>query len=174
MEVATLAALIVGVIVGAITTVGVVFTYKTWRDSSEQTSIQRESYLDSHPCQLNPIARIISVDESPIAGIGLQLEIRNDGLGRAFNIEYEARSIFLWDFDYQWRVRNAQTSNLMRRDPQAAKYRGSYPPFRFNEHLDMPPSIRDVGLKYLEPNQTPFGPRIILCALEILGPSFRA
>ena len=148
-----MAALIVGVIVGAITTVGVVFSYKTWRNSSEQTAIQLETHLDSHPCQLNPIVRIISVDESPIAGVRLQLEIGNDGRGRAFNVEYEARSTFLWDFDQQWTVRCGQTSNLTRRDPRVARSQGSYPTFGFNELWDIPPFIRDVGIKYLEPNQ---------------------
>lgn len=129
------------------------FSYESWRNSSEQTAIQRATYLDSRPCQLNPIVRIIAVDESRIGGVSLQLEIGNDGLGRAFNIEYESRSTFLWDFDYQWKVRTAQTLNLMRRDPGIARSGGSYPLFGFDERLDMPPSIRDVNLKYLEPNQ---------------------
>ena len=156
MEVATLVsliALIATVVVGVITAIGVVSAHKTSRNSSKQTAIQRDSYLDSRPCKLNLIARIISVDESPIAGITLQLEIGNNGLGRAFNIEYTVHSTFLWDFESQWRVRTSQTLNKMRRDPDAAKYRGSYLTFGFNELWDIPPFIRDVGIKYLEPNE---------------------
>ena len=153
MEVATLVALIVAVVVGAITTIGVVFTYKTWRNSSEQTAIRRATHLDSRPCQLNPIVRIISVDKSPIAGVSLQLEIGNDGRGQAFNVDYEARSTFLWDFDQQWTIRCTQTSNLMRRDLRVVWSRGSYPTFGFDELWDIPPCIRDVGIKYFEPNQ---------------------
>ena len=154
MDVANLfigvASLLVGLVVGA---VGVFFAYKNTQNSSKRAEIERQAHLDSHPCQLNAIARIVEVDESPVGGVSLKLEIRNDGLGRAFNIGCEARSTFLWGFDYQRTVRNAQTLNLMRRDTGSARLRNSYSPFGFDELLDMPPNLRDVGLKYLEPEQ---------------------
>ena len=131
----------------------VFFTHRNSQNSSKLAEIERQAYLDSRPCQLNVIARIVAVDESPVGGVSIQLEIRNDGMGRAFNMSCEARSTFLWDFDCQRTVRNAQTLNLMCRDPGAARSRSSYPPFGFDERLDMPPHFRDVGLKYLEPEQ---------------------
>ncbi len=142
--------LIVGLLVGA---AGVLFARKNAQNSSRRAEIERQAYLDSRPCQLNVVALIVAVDESPVGGVSLRLEIRNDGLGRAFNIGCEARSTFLWDFDHQRMVRNAQTLNLMRRDPGSARSRSSYPPFGFDERLDMPPRLRDVGLKFLEPEQ---------------------
>ena len=150
MEVVSLA---IGVPSFVAAAAGAVFAYRTARNSSKQAEIEQQAYLDSVPCQLNVIARIIAVDESPVGGVSLQLEIRNGGLGRAFNIECEARSTFLWDFDYQRTVRTAQTFNLMRRDPRAARSRVSYPPFGFDERLDMPRCLRGDGLKYLEPDQ---------------------
>lgn len=140
----------VGLLVGAAT---VFFALKSAQNSSKRTEIERQAYLDSRPCQLNVVARVVAVDESPVGGVSLHLEIRNDGLGRAFNIGCDARSTFLWDFDYQRRVRNAQTLKLMRRDPSWARSRSSYPRFGFDELLDMPPHLRDVGLKFLEPEQ---------------------
>ena len=131
----------------------VFFALKNFQNSSKRKEIERQAYLDSRPCQLNVVARIVAVDESPVGGVSLQLEIRNDGLGRAFNIGCDARSTFLWDFDYQRTVRNAQTLNLMRRDPGSASSHSSYAPFGFDELLDMPPHLRDVGLKLLEPDQ---------------------
>jgi hypothetical protein len=141
------AALVIAVIFGVVGAVGAFFGYKSWRNS-------RQPYLDSLPCKLSPVAKIVSVDESPIGGVSLQVEIRNNGLGRAFNVACEAHSTFLWDFDYQRTTRNAQTLNLMRRDSRWARSRDSYPPFGFDERLDMPPSLRDVHMKYLEPNQS--------------------
>ena len=41
----------------------------------------------------------------------------------------------------------------MRRDPGAVRSGYPYPPFGFDERLDMPPRLRDVGLKYFEPDQ---------------------
>ena len=129
------------------------FGYRAARSSSKQAEVARRAYLDSIPSQLNVIARIVAVDESPVGGVCLQLDIRNGGLGRAFNVGYEARSTFLGNFDYQRTVRTAQTFNLMRRDPRAARSRVSYPPFGFDERLDMPRCLRGVGLKYLDPDQ---------------------
>ncbi len=129
------------------------FIYRSKRNSEKQTEIQRQTYVDSRPCHLNPIVRIAAVDLSPTGGIDLQLDIRNDGLGRAFNIVCEARSTFLWDFEYQRTVRKAQTLNLMRRDPRTSRVNGSYAPLGFDERLDIPPYIRDTGSKFLEPDQ---------------------
>lgn len=146
----SISSLFVGLVVGA---VGVYFARRNAHSSSERAEIERQAYLDSLPCQLNVIARLAVIDESPTGGITLQLEIHNDGLGRAFNVGAEVRSTFLRDFDGQRTRRNAQTLNLMRRDPRAALASGSYPPFGFDERLDMPPRLRDIGLKYLEPGQ---------------------
>ena len=142
--------LFVGLFVGA---AGVLFARKNAQNSAKRAEIERQAYLDSRPCQLNVVARIVAVDESPVGGVSLRLEVRNDGLGRAFNIGCEARSTFLWDFDYQRTARNAQTLSLMRRDPGSARSRISYAPFGFDERLDIPPHLRDVGLKFLEPEQ---------------------
>lgn len=142
--------LFVGLAVGA---TGVFFARKNAQNSSKRAEIERQAYLDSRPCQLSVVARIVAVDESPVGGVSLQLEIRNEGLGRAFNIGCEAYSTFLWDFDYQRTVRNSQTLSLMRRDPGSARSRISYHPFGFDERLDMPPHLRDVGLRFLEPEQ---------------------
>lgn len=154
MDVANLllgiSSLFVALVVGA---VGIYFARRNAQSSAERAEIERQAHLDSLPSQLNVIARLAAIDKSPIGGITLQMEIQNDGLGRAFNVGSEVRSTFLWDFGHQRTVRNAQTLNLMRRDPRAALARGSYPPFGFDERLDMPPRLRDVGLKYLEPGQ---------------------
>ena len=75
------------------------FGYRNKRDTDKQTEFGRRAYVDSLPCQLNAATRIVAVDQSPTGGISLQIEIQNEGLGRAFNIVCETRSTFLWDFD---------------------------------------------------------------------------
>ena len=58
-----MASLFVGLAVGA---VGVLFAYKNAQNSSRRAEIERQAYLDSLPCQLNAIARIVAVDESSV------------------------------------------------------------------------------------------------------------
>ena len=144
---------LVSAIVTLVVSVGsVFFAYRSARSSSKRAEIERQTYVSSVPCQLSAIARIVSVDEGAIGGVSLQVEICNDGLGRAFNIECEARSTFLWGFDEQLTVRNSQTFNLMRRDPAASRAGRPYPPFGFDEQIDIPPHVC-VESKYLEPDQ---------------------
>ena len=145
-----IASLLVAIVTG---TAGWLFAHKNAQNSSKRAEIARQAYLDSLPCQVSPMARIVAVDESSIGGISLQLEIHNYGLGRAFNLSYEAQSTFLRQFDCQRTVRMTQTLNLMRRDPGAARFKDPYPPFGFDQRLDMPPFLRDASLKYLEPCQ---------------------
>ena len=150
MEIAGLAIGVAVLVIGAVT---LFYARRSAQSSSKQAEIGRTAYLDSRPCQLNAIARIVDVDEGFAGGISLQVEISNDGLGRAFNFAYEARSTFLWDFDHQQMVREAQELNLSLRAPAAAKSRNADPRFGFNGRLDMPTRIRDAGLQYLEPGQ---------------------
>ena len=140
------ASLVVAVISGAL-------VYGSKRNSEKQTEIQRQAYVESRPCHLTPVVRIAAVELSPTGGIALHMAVRNDGLGRAFNIVCEARSAFLRDFDDQRTVRKAQTLNLMRRDKGGSRVKNLYAPFGFDERLDMPLHIRDAGSKYLEPDQ---------------------
>ena len=156
-------------------TVAGYFGYRNKRDTDKQSEFGRRAYVDSLPCQLNAATRIVAVDQSPTGGISLQIEIQNEGLGRAFNIVCETRSTFLWDFDRQRTVRKAQPLNLMRRDPSARRSKGAYAPFGFDERLDIPPHVRDTKLRYLDPNQRHIVPHLFFVPWQYLGhPSGRA
>ena len=167
-------ALIIGVASLVVAVISGVFVYGSKRNSDKRTEMQRQAYVDSRPCHLTPVVRIAAVDLNPAGGIAIQLEVRNNGLGRAFNVVCEARSAFLRDFDDQRTVRKAQTLNLMSRDKGGSRVKGPYAPFGFDERLDMPLHIRDAGLKYLEPEQRHILARMFFVPWQYLGhPSSR-